>query len=92
MNSKEAYMEKGKEPVEKVNVTFRMGKDRIEALDELGKCYDRDRSYLVNEAVEEYLVRRQWQVEEVKRALAEVEEGKFLTEEELLNEVASWGA
>lgn len=85
-------MEKVKETVDKVNVTFRMGKDRIAALDELGKCYDRDRSYLVNEAVEEYLARREWQLEEVKRALAEVEEGKFLTEEEFLKDVASWDA
>jgi len=85
-------MEKLKESAGKVNVTFRMGKKRVEALDELGKCYDRDRSYLVNEAVEEYLARREWQLEEVKRALAEVAEGKFLTEEEFLRDVASWGA
>jgi predicted transcriptional regulator len=78
--------------MEKGNVTFRMKKDRIKAIDELGKFYDRDRSYIVNEAVEEYLARRQWQLEEVNRALAEVEAGKFLTEEELLREVASWEA
>jgi predicted transcriptional regulator len=85
-------MEKGKHRAEKVNVTFRMAKDRVKMLDELGKCYDRDRSYLFNEAVEEYLARREWQLEEVKRALAEVKEGKFLTEEEFLKDVASWDA
>ncbi len=78
--------------MEKGNVTFRMKKERIKAIDELGKFYDRDRSYIVNEAVEEYLTRRQWQLEEVKRALTEVEEGKVLTEEEFLREVASWDA
>ena len=85
-------MEKVKERASKVNVTFRMGKDRVKMLDDIGKCYDRDRSYIVNEAVEEYLARRQWQLEEVKRAMAEIKEGKFLTEEEFLRDVASWDA
>lgn len=85
-------MQKTKQNTEKVNVTFRMAKDRVDMLDELGKCYDRDRSYLVNEAVEEYIAHRKWQVEEVKRALKDVEEGKFLTEEEFLRDVASWDA
>lgn len=83
-------MEKRNNTADKVNVTFRMGKDRIAALDELGKCYDRDRSYLVNEAVEEYLVRREWQLAEVKRSLAEVEQGKFLTDEDFEADMKTW--
>jgi len=85
-------MEKGKHRAEKGNVTFRMKKDHIKVLDELGKCYDRDRSYLVNQAVEEFLVRQQWQLDQVERARAEVKDGKFLTEEEFLKDVASWDA
>lgn len=83
-------MEKSKESTEKVNVTCRMAKDRVKALDEIGEAYDRDRSYIVNEAVEEYLARRQWQVEEVERARREVADGKFLTEEEFLADVKTW--
>jgi len=83
-------MQKAKENTGKVNVTCRMAKDRVKALDEIGQAYDRDRSYIVNEAVEEYLARRQWQVEEVKRARREVAEGKFLTEEEFLADVKTW--
>ena len=85
-------MQKAKESAEKGNVTVRMAKNRIKMLDELGKCDDRDRSYIVNEAVEEYLSRRQWQLEQVQRALKAVEAGKFLTEEEFLRDVASWDA
>jgi predicted transcriptional regulator len=83
-------MQKSKENTGKVNVTCRMAKDRVKALDEIGEAYDRDRSYIVNEAVEEYLARRQWQVEEVERARREVAEGKFLTEEEFLADVKTW--
>ncbi len=83
-------MQKSKENTGKVNVTCRMAKERVTALDKLGKCYDRDRSYLVNEAVEEYLARQEWQIAEVKRSLAEVKAGTFLTEEEFLADVATW--
>jgi len=85
-------MEKVKERTSKVNVTFRMRKDRVKMLDDIGECCDRDRSYIVNEAVEEYLARRQWQIEQVQRALKSVEAGKFLTEEDFLRDVASWDA
>ena len=47
-------------------------------------------TYLVNEAVEEYLARQEWLIAEVKRSLAEVKAGKFLTEEEFIADVASW--
>lgn len=83
-------MDNSKENTEKVNVTCRMGKDRVAALDALGKCDDRDRSYLVNEAVEEYLARRAWQVEQVELARKEVAEGKFFTDEEFMADVKTW--
>lgn len=83
-------MQKAKENTEKVNVTCRMAKDRVNMLDEIGEACDRDRSYIVNEAVEEYLARRRWQVEEVERARREVAEGNFLTEEEFLADVKTW--
>jgi predicted transcriptional regulator len=67
-----------------------MERERVALLDELGKCFDRDRSYLVNEAVEQYLARQQRQIAEVQRSLAEVKAGQFLTEEEFLADVAAW--
>ena len=76
--------------MEKVNITFRMDKNRVQVLDELGQCFDRDRSYLVNQAVEEFLTRQQWQVEEVKRARKDVADGKVLSEEAFLADIQSW--
>lgn len=85
-------MDKEKQGTGKVNVTFRAGRGQVKLLDELAKHFDRDRSYLVNEAVEEYLALRQWQIDEVKLALEEVEAGKFLTEEEFLCDAKRWDA
>jgi predicted transcriptional regulator len=66
--------------MEKVNVTFRMNKDRVALLDKLGNQLDRDRSYLVNQAVSDYLALQQWQLEEIERAIEEADAGKFVTD------------
>jgi predicted transcriptional regulator len=68
--------------MQKVNVTIRLGKDAVEFLDELGKSLDRDRSYLIKEAVESYISLHRWQIEEIKKAVAEADAGQFLSDEE----------
>ncbi|HEY7330460.1 MAG TPA: ribbon-helix-helix protein, CopG family [Gemmataceae bacterium] len=68
---------------EKVNVTVRLAKDAVEFLDELGKSLDRDRSYLIKEAVESYISLHRWQVEEIKKAVAEADAGDFAPHEEV---------
>ena len=49
-------------------VTFRMAPEKVAALDSIAKAMDRDRSYLLNEAVENFL-------SEQRRFTAMVEEG-----------------
>ena len=53
--------------MEKVNVTCRMDRDDVEFLDKLGAWMDRDRSYLINYAVEKLKSEHEWQVAEVER-------------------------
>jgi predicted transcriptional regulator len=69
--------------MEKVNVTFRLEKDAVEFLDELGKSLDRDRSYLIKEAVESYISLHRWQIEEIKKAVAEADAGDFASDDEV---------
>jgi predicted transcriptional regulator len=76
--------------MEKVNVTLRMPRDWVESLDELGALTDRDRTYLVNQAVSQYLANQKWLIEEVKRAIAEADVGMVMTHEEFVSEVSSW--
>lgn len=44
-------------------------------MDELAAVLDRDRSAVINEAIDAYLDLHQWQVERIQRALAEAESG-----------------
>lgn len=69
--------------MEKVNVTVRLEKQAVEFLDQLGKSMDRDRSYLIKEAVRSYISLHQWQIEEIKKAIAEADAGDFTPAEEM---------
>jgi predicted transcriptional regulator len=43
----------------------------------------RDRSYLINQAVEDYIEVRRWHIEEIKKAVAEADAGRFAPTEEV---------
>ena len=64
-------------------ITFRMDDEKVEVLDQLAVAMDRDRSYLLNEAVEDYIYIQQWQLEGIDRAIADADAGKFASDEEV---------
>jgi predicted transcriptional regulator len=69
--------------MEKFNVTVRLDADKIALLDDLAKADDRDRSYLIKTAIDEYLAYRQYRIDEIKKAIAEADAGDFATEDEV---------
>ena len=69
--------------MKKVNVTCRLDSDAVAFLDTLGKNVDRDRSYLIKDAVNHYIEMHRWQMEEIKKALAEADAGEFASEKEV---------
>jgi predicted transcriptional regulator len=69
--------------MEKSNVTVRIETDKIALLDQLAKSEDRDRSYLIKVAIDQYLAYHQWRIEEIKKAIAEADAGDFASDEEV---------
>jgi predicted transcriptional regulator len=67
----------------KENITFRLDRDRRVALDAIAAGLDRDRSYIINEAINLYLEVYHWQVEEIKQGIAEADARDFATEDEV---------
>jgi predicted transcriptional regulator len=67
----------------KENITFRLDSERRAALDEIAAGLDRDRSYLINEAIALYLEMYQWQIQQIKQAVTEADAGDFATEAEV---------
>jgi predicted transcriptional regulator len=74
----------------KTTVTFRLNADKREALDAIAEVADRDRSYILNEAIDAYLDAHQWQIAHIKKGLRQAEAGQFATEKEVARAFARW--
>lgn len=75
---------------EKELISFRINVEKRDALDALANFMDRDRSYVLNEAVEAYLDLNEWQMEQIKRGLAQAEAGKFADDKQVEAFFAKW--
>ncbi len=64
------------------SITFRIDPAKREALDALAQQMDRDRSYLLNQAVDLYLEVHRWQVEHITEGLRQADTGEFAGEAE----------
>ena len=76
--------------MDKQTVSFRLESDKVEALDDLAKALDRDRTYLLNEAVDAYLDIQQWQIEHLNAAIKQADVGKLIEHQEVRKIAAKW--
>ena len=76
--------------MDKQTISFRLESDKVAALDELADSMDRDRTYLLNEAVGAYLELQQWQVERIEAGLAETDAGKLIPHSKVKAMAAKW--
>jgi predicted transcriptional regulator len=67
----------------KENITFRIDSSKKVAIDALAQGINRNRSYILNEAVNAYLEMYQWQIEEIQKGIAEADAGDFASDEEI---------
>jgi predicted transcriptional regulator len=67
----------------KDNITFRLESEKRIALDAIAAGLDRDRSYVLNEAITSYLEIHQWQLEEIYKGIAEAEAEDFANDAEV---------
>ncbi|MCJ7503766.1 MAG: ribbon-helix-helix protein, CopG family [Acidobacteriia bacterium] len=74
----------------KTTSTFRLDADKREALDAIAEVADRDRSYVLKEAIDAYLDVHQWQIEHIKKGLRQAEAGQFAAEKEVARAFARW--
>lgn len=77
---------------EKVSVTVRLDPEDVAFLDRLGEVQDRDRSYLIKQAVANFVRLHRWQIEEIEKAVKEADAGLFATDEEVEEMFSKWTA
>jgi RHH-type rel operon transcriptional repressor/antitoxin RelB len=61
-------------------MTVRIERETKHAMDTIAAVLDRDRSYVVKEALAAYVETHQWQIEHIQRGLREANAGKFVPE------------
>ena len=61
-------------------MTVRIDTKTREALDSIAGTLDRDRSYVVKEALTAYVEMHRWQVKHIRQGLREAEAGRFVTQ------------
>ena len=69
-------------------LTVRIDAKMRETIDEIAASQDRDRSYIVKEALRAYLDFYQWQTEHFKKGMRAADEGRFASEEQVLQTMA----
>jgi predicted transcriptional regulator len=76
--------------MEKQTISFRLESDKVSALDALADSLDRDRTYLLAEAVQAYLDTQQWQLEQIRAGIAEADAGKVMDHRKVKAMAARW--
>lgn len=74
----------------KETITFRIEAGKREALDAIAAQMDRDRSYILNEAISAYLETNQWQIEHIQHGMRQADAGEFATDDEVKAAFAKW--
>ena len=71
-------------------ITFRTTPETAEELDSLAQAMERDRSYLLNEAVRSYLARQRRFKEMVEEGLRASERGDLIDDQQVEAKIDSW--
>ena len=74
----------------KVKIRFRLASKKVRDLDAMAETMNRDRSYLLNEAVETYLDVQQWQIEQIKASIRQADEGKLIEHKQVRKMASKW--
>jgi len=72
-------------------ISFRADAEKIDALDSLAVAQDRTRSYLINEAITNYIELQSYQDALVRKGIEEARKGRVVNHEELLGRLRRTG-
>ncbi len=73
-------------------MSFRIDKTRKAELDAIAHAMERDRSYVLNRAVEDFIEINNWQIERIKEGITAADAGDIASDEEVAAAHAKWGA
>jgi len=71
-------------------MTLRLEPELRKRLDGLAKAQRRSRSFIAAEAIREYVAVNEWQIEEIKKGLAEADRGEFASDAQVQRTMNKW--
>ncbi len=71
-------------------ITVRLDSGKRTELDALAHAMSRDRSFLVNEAIDAYLAVHRWQTTHIQEGLRQADAGAFASDDEVAEAYARW--
>lgn len=72
-------------------ISFRALAEKIDALDSLAAAQDRSRSYLINEAITNYIELHAYQEALVRKGLEEMRKGRVVSHEDIVKRLKRTG-
>ena len=72
-------------------ISFRTDAEKINALDSLAAAQDRSRSYLINEAISNYIELHAYQDALVRKGLEDMRKGRVASHEEVVSRLRRTG-
>jgi len=72
-------------------VSFRANSEKIDALDSLAAAQDRPRSYLINEAISNYIELHAYQDALVRKGLEDMRKGRVVSHAEVVKRLKKTG-
>jgi predicted transcriptional regulator len=76
--------------MDKQTISFRLDSDAVAALDALAGSMDRDRTYLLGEAVQAYLETQRWHLEQIRAGVADADAGRVVSHDKVKAMAAKW--
>ncbi len=74
----------------KQGVSLRIEDKTIDEIDRLARATKRDRTFIINEAIDAYLSVHQWQLDRIDKSLAQADHGKFASQNALGKVLKKW--
>jgi predicted transcriptional regulator len=72
----------------KETLTVRVEAETRESIDAIAEATNRDRSFVINEALSAYVEIYRWQVEHIRAAIREADAGRFVSKSEVQRRIA----
>lgn len=71
-------------------VSFRIEETKKAELDVLASALNRDRTFMINEAIDALLEVQKWHIREIKEGIAEADAGQFADEQDVQAVFSKW--